>query len=165
MRGGALKAKEKLRINNLKILHFDSTDHMLVAKTKATLGIIGQMSEADILSALQQAHIASDEYYTMAHAAAWNTTFVFPPDAIAADRMLWDQYGHDFTLMCKTKQDKLAGNRLSADRVRDIFGEDGMKIPGMILSDFTTNDTLPSWRKISCRKESTSLRYELVTLH
>ena len=65
---------------------------MLVAKTKATLGIIGQMSEADIFSALQQAHIASDEYYTMVHAAAWNTTFVFPPDAIAADRMLWDQY-------------------------------------------------------------------------
>ncbi len=57
-------------------MHFDSTDHMLVAKTKAILGIIGQMSEADILSDLQQAHIASDEYYTMAHVAAWNTTFV-----------------------------------------------------------------------------------------
>jgi hypothetical protein len=67
IRRGALKAKEKLRINNLKILHFDSTDHMLVAKTKATvdafstaLGIVGQISEADILSALQQTHIASD---------------------------------------------------------------------------------------------------------
>jgi len=38
--------------------------------------------------------------------------------------------------MCKTKQDKLAGNRLSADRIIDIFGEAGTKIPGMILSDF-----------------------------
>jgi hypothetical protein len=116
---------------------------MLVAKTKATvdafstaLGIVGQISEADILSALQQAHIASDEYYNMTHAAAWNTTFEFPPEAIAADRMLWDQCGHDFTLMCKTKQDKLAGNRLSADRVIDIFGKDGTKIPGMLLTDF-----------------------------
>ena len=143
MRRGALKAKEKLRINNLKILHFDSTDHMLVAKTKATvdafssaLGIINQVSEADILGALQQAHIASDEYYTMAHALAWNTTFEFPPEAIAADRVLWDQCNHDFTLMCKTKQDLLASNRLSAARVIDIFGEDGTKIPGMLLSDF-----------------------------
>ena len=117
MRRGALQTKEKLHINNRKILHFDSTDHLLVAKTKATvdafssaLGILSQVSEADILSALQEAHIASDEYYTMAHAAEWNTTFEFPPDAIAADRMLWDQCGHDFTLMCKTKQDKLAGN-------------------------------------------------------
>ena len=38
--------------------------------------------------------------------------------------------------MCKTKQDFLASNRLSADRVIDIFGEDGTKIPGMLLSDF-----------------------------
>ena len=37
MRRGVLKAKEKLRINKLKILHFDSTGHMLVAKTKATV--------------------------------------------------------------------------------------------------------------------------------
>jgi len=143
IRRGALKAKEKLRINNLKILHFDSTDHMLVAKAKTTvdtfssaLGIKSPITEADILNALQQAHIASDEYYNMTHAAAWNTTFEFPHEAIASDRLLWDSCGHDFTLMCKTKQEKLAGNRLSVDRIIAIFGQDGTTIPGMLLSDF-----------------------------
>lgn len=38
--------------------------------------------------------------------------------------------------MCKSKQDKLAGNRLSADRVIDNFGIDGKTIPAMLLTDF-----------------------------
>ena len=127
MRLGTLKTKEKLRINNLKILHFRS---YAGRQNKSNRGCF-LVSFGDHRSSIrsghpQQAHIASDEYYTMAHAAAWNTTFEFPPEAIAADRMLWDQCGHD----------KLASNRLPADRVIDIFGEDGTMIPGMLLSDF-----------------------------
>ena len=133
MQQGALKAKEKFHIKNLKIVHFDSNDHILVTRTKATadafssaLGITGQITEVDILSALQQVHIASDKYYTLAHAAAWNTTFEFPQEAIAADRTLWDQCcSQTFTFYSSLQQ--------GASR--------------------------PSWQTTSCRKESTSLRY------
>ena len=138
-----MKAREKQRINNLKILHFDSKDQLNIATAKKAvdnfaeaLGIAGQISESDILDALQRAHIASDEYYNLKHAAAWNTTFEFPPEAINEDMQLWDQCLRDFTLMCKTKQDRLAGNRLSEARVREVFGHDGTIIPGMLASDF-----------------------------
>jgi hypothetical protein len=143
MRRGALKAREKQRINNLKILQFDSKDHLNIAKAKRAvdsfaeaIGISGQISESDILDALQRAHIASDEYYNLKHAAAWNTTFEFPSEAVTADMQLWEQCSHDFTLMCKTKQGRLADNRLSEARVREVFGHDGTMIPGMLASDF-----------------------------
>ena len=90
----------------------------------------------DILDALQRAHIASDEYYNLKHAAAYNTTFEFPQEAIDEDMQLWKQCSHDFTLMCKTKQDRLADNRLSEARVRAVFGADGTAIPGMLATDF-----------------------------
>ena len=108
MQRGAMKAREKLRINSMKILQFDSTDKGKVAKAKMavdefthSLAIKAQLSDKDILDALQQAHIASDEYYNLKHAAAWDTTFEFPPEAISADMELWKQCSRDFTLMCK----------------------------------------------------------------
>ena len=143
MRTAALKAKEKIRINNLKVLHFDATDKAKIqdAKSKvdsfcSALGITGTLSEKTILDALHQAHIASDEHYNLATAAAWNTTFEFPAEAIAADKQLWDQCSQDFTLMCSTKQRKLASNRLSVERIKSVFGEDGMRVPGMLPTDF-----------------------------
>ena len=139
----ALKSKEHKRLNNLKILRFDDTDKELVQKTKAyadafviALGLNGTISEDQILTALQQAHIASDGYYSVEHAKQWNTTFEFPAEAIAADAALLDSCGNDFTLMCQTKQSKLAHNRISVQRVLDTFGPQGTKIPGMMLPDF-----------------------------
>jgi hypothetical protein len=77
MRAGALKAKERLRLNNLKILRFDSTDNRRIQAAKsavdsfcAALGIKDSLSEEVIMDALKQAHIASDEYYSLANAVA-----------------------------------------------------------------------------------------------
>ena len=135
----ALKAREHKRLNNLKVLRFDDTDKELVQKTKAyadafivALGLGGTISEDQILTALQQAHIASDGYYSVEHAKQWNTTFEFPAEAIAADAALLDSCGNDFTLMCQTKQSKLAHNRISVQRVLDTFGPQGTKVPGMM---------------------------------
>ncbi len=78
----ALKSREHKRLNSLKILRFDDTDKELVQQTKAytnafivALGLGGTISEDQILTALQQAHIASDGYYSVEHAKQWNTTF------------------------------------------------------------------------------------------
>jgi hypothetical protein len=68
----------------------------------------GTISEDLILTALQQAHIASDGYYSVEHAKQLNTIFAFPAEAIATDAALLDSCGNDFTLMCQTKQGKLA---------------------------------------------------------
>ena len=38
--------------------------------------------------------------------------------------------------MCSTKQSKLASNRLSVERIKSVFGEDGMRVPGMLPNDF-----------------------------
>jgi hypothetical protein len=127
MRRGALKAKEKLCINNLKILHFDSTGHMLVTKNSNGGRFI--VSNGD-----HRSSIRSRNHQCLTATRPSNS--LLNHQCLAADRMLWDQCGHDFTLKKLAKQDKLAGNRLSADRVIDIFGEDGTKIPGMLLSDF-----------------------------
>jgi hypothetical protein len=124
-------------------LHFDSTDNELVQITKsfadsfiAALNLGGTISEEQILNALQQAHIASDGYYNVTHAQQWNTTFEFPPEAIAADTALLESCGNDFASMCRAKQSKLAHNRLSVRRVIDTFGPQGTRIPGMLPADF-----------------------------
>ena len=81
MRAGALKAKERLRLNNLKILHFDSTDNQRIQAAKSTvdtfcaaLGIRDSLSDEVIMDALKQVHIASDEYYSLAiqHSSSLN---------------------------------------------------------------------------------------------
>ena len=140
---GVLKSREKQRLNNLKILQFDSKDHQLVHETKVhvdsfitSLNMGSAISESQILQTLQQAHIASDGYYNITNAQQWNTTFEFPPEAIAADAALLKSCAYDFTLMCRRKQEALAHNRLSLRRVIETFGPLGTKIPGMLLSDF-----------------------------
>ena len=47
------------------------------------------LTSANILQALQEAHRSSDKYYTMRHALEWNTDFVIPREAIAADLALF----------------------------------------------------------------------------
>jgi hypothetical protein len=89
IRQAANKAKEKLRINALKILQFDSRDTSLIQESfhNSMAFIHGVqlnygLTKQDILLALQKAHQASDEYYTMRHAMEWDTTFVIPSEAI-----------------------------------------------------------------------------------
>jgi hypothetical protein len=79
------------------------------------------------MSALRAAHTAADEYYTVRHALAWNTDFVFPAEAIEADSTLFRECGYDFAKMCQYKQSKLAHNRLSTERIYSIFGSTGTK--------------------------------------
>jgi hypothetical protein len=133
-----LKSREHKRLNR-----FDSTDNKLLQQTKAyadafitALNLGGTISEDQILTALQQAHIASDGYYSVEHAKQWNTTFEFLAEVIAADAALLASCGNDFTLMCKTKQSKMAHNRISVQRIIDTFGPLGTKVPGMLFSDF-----------------------------
>jgi len=64
------------------------------------------------MAALQAAHTAASEYFTVRHALAWNTDFVIPADAIAADSMLFRDCSYDFPAMCRYKQRRLAHNRL-----------------------------------------------------
>ena len=106
----ALKVKEKLRINSLQLLHFDARDDEIVQASlqQAQLFINGLnlsigLTSSDILQALQEAHKAADEYYTMRHAQAWNTDFVIPQEAIDADSALFLECGHDFAEMCRRK--------------------------------------------------------------
>lgn len=87
------------------------------------------------MNALQQARIASDGYYNVTHAQQWNTTFEFPPEAIAVNVAILESCGNDFALMCRAKQSKLAHNRLSVRRVIETFGPQGTKISGMLPAD------------------------------
>jgi hypothetical protein len=102
----AAKSKEWLRLNSLKVLHFDSRDTQLIDKALQQ----AQLFNFGMLSALESAHRASDEYYTLRHAQAWNTDFVIPQTAIDEDSALFRQCGYDFTQMCQHKQHKLASN-------------------------------------------------------
>ena len=102
------------------------------------LQLSSTLTTQDIMSALQAAHTAADEYYTVQHALAWNTDFVFPAEAIAADSALFRECGYDFATMCRYKQSKLVHNRLSTERIFSIFGLTGTKIPGVSLLDFNT---------------------------
>ena len=77
----AAKEKEKIR---LKLLHFDSRDDQLIQDSFQQvltftdgLQMPSTLTKQDIMSALQAAHTAADEYYTVRHALAWNTDFVF----------------------------------------------------------------------------------------
>jgi len=88
------------------------------------------------MMALTAAHQASDEYFTSRHTAAWDTTFVIPPEALASDAALFRQCNEDFPTVCRHKQSLLASNRLSLDRVHSIFGSDGRRVPGVDPRDF-----------------------------
>jgi len=136
------KTVEKLRINALKILHFDSRDTSLVQESlhKAMAFIHGLqlnygLTKQDILLALQKAHQASDKYYTMRHAMEWDTTFVIPSEAIVNDSALFRDCDYDFPKMCHYKQNLLAANRISRHRINSVFGTDGQRIPGVDLRD------------------------------
>ena len=85
------------------------------------------LTSDNILLALQEAHRAADEYYYIRHAMEWDTTFLIPAEAIAADSKFFRDCQYDFSKMCRYKQDKLASNRLSVARIIDLFGEDGRK--------------------------------------
>ena len=111
----AAKAKEKIRLNSLKLLHFDSRDEKLIQDSIQQvltftdgLQLPLALTKHDLMSALQAAHTAAEEYYTVRHAMAWNTDFVFPVEAIAADAALFRDCGYDFATMCRHKQSKLA---------------------------------------------------------
>ena len=99
--------------------------------------------------ALTAAHQASDEYFTSRHTAAWDTTFVIPPAALASDAALFRQCNMDFPTMCRHKQSLLAKNRLSLHRLHSIFGSDGLRVPGVdprdfnILCEFAVNGITP----------------------
>ena len=65
----ALKVKEKLRLNALKILQFDARDEVIVNASYHQvnqfvhgLNLNFGLTPKDILCALQDAHRASDEY-------------------------------------------------------------------------------------------------------
>jgi len=129
----------------LKLLHFDSRDDQLIQDSFQQvliftdgLQLVSKLTTQDIMSALQAAHTAASEYYTVRHALAWNTDFVFPVEAIEADAALFQDCGYDFAKMCRYKQSKLAHNRLSSDRIFSIFGPTGTKIPGVSSMDFDT---------------------------
>ena len=92
----ASKAKEKIRLNSLKLLHFDTRDVQLINDSYQQvlnfaegLHLSLSLTTQDIMAALQAAHTAASEYFTVRHALAWNTDFVIPADAIAADSMLF----------------------------------------------------------------------------
>ena len=99
--------------------------------------------------ALTAAHQAADEYFTSRHTAAWDTTFVIPPEALVSDAVLFRQCNMDFPAMCRHKQSLLAKNRLSLDRLHSIFGLDGLRVPGVdprdfnILCEFAVNGITP----------------------
>ena len=180
IRQAATKAKEKLRINALKILHFDSRDTKMVQESlhKAMTFIHGLqlnfgLTEQDILLALQKAHQASDEYYTMRHAMEWDTTFVIPSEAIVNDSALFRDCDYDFPKMCRYKQNLLAANRISRHRINSVFGTDGQRIPGVDLRDinillgFADNGiTPPVASSFSPEKENVApLRDRYLKLH
>jgi hypothetical protein len=80
----------------LKLLHFDSRDEQIIRESYQQvlaftngLQLSYGLTSADILSALQAAHKAADEYYTVRHALAWNTDFIIPAEAIEADSTLF----------------------------------------------------------------------------
>ena len=142
IRQAANKAKEKLRINALKILQFDSRDTSLIQESFHNsmafihgLQLNYGLTKQDILLALQKAHQASDEYYTMRHAMEWDTTFVIPSEAIVNDSTLFRDCDYDFPKMCRYKQNLLAANRISRHRINSVFGTDGQRIPGVDLKD------------------------------
>jgi hypothetical protein len=89
------------------------------------------------LFALKSAHRASDVYYTLRHAQAWNTDFVIPHIAVDEDTALFRQCGYDFTQMCQHKQRRLASNRLSVARIAAVFGDHADRIPGVDQRDIT----------------------------
>jgi len=138
----AAKSKERLRLNSLKVLHFDSRDRILInnALHQINLFTSGMQFEFKltyeiVMAALESAHRASDEYYTLRHAQAWNTDFIIPQAAIDDDSALFRQCSYDFTQMCKIKQTRLAYNRISVQRIDTIFGQRGDKIPGVDQRD------------------------------
>jgi len=129
----------------LKLLQFDSRDTRLIQDSYQQvltfmdgLHLSSHLSPTNIQSALQAAHTAADEYYTVRHALAWNTDFVIPADAIVADSILFQEYGYDFARMCRHKQSKLSHNCLSVERIQSIFGATGTHIPGVSSRDVNT---------------------------
>ena len=96
------------------------------------------LTKQDIMSALQAVHTAADEYYTVRHALAWNTDFVFSCWSNCRGRSVISRLCYDFAKMCRYKQSKLAHNQLSTERILSFFGPTGTTIPGVSLIDFNT---------------------------
>lgn len=88
----AANSKEKLRIDSLRLLHFDSRDDQIIRESLQQvltftegLQLSYGLTNNDILSA----YTAADEYYIVLHALARNTDFAIPVEAIAANSILY----------------------------------------------------------------------------
>ena len=151
-----MKVKEKLRLNSLKLLHFDARDEAIVQQSfeqvqafTSGLQLSFGLKPTHILHALRDAHQAADEYYTMKHAQQWNTDFVIPQEAIAADSALFQHCNYNFAAMCRHKQALLAANRISQERIWSVFGKNGNRVPGVdkkdvqILIEFAVSGITP----------------------
>jgi len=136
----SIEGKGKIRINSLKLLHFDSRDDRIVQTGDFSAGfhLLYGLTNDDIMTALKAAHTAADEHYTVRHALAWNTDFVIHIEAIEADSTLFQSCGQDFAAMCRHKQQLLAHNRLLPERIFSICGPTGQRIPGVTTHDFNT---------------------------
>jgi hypothetical protein len=64
--------------------------------------------------------------------------FVIPVEAIEADSTSFQSCGRDFAAMCRHKQQLLAQNRLSVERIISMLGPTGPRIPGVTMHDFNT---------------------------
>ena len=102
------KSKERLRLNSIKLFHFDSRDTIVINEAfrqvqsfVSGLHLTYGLTTSDILAALQAAHQAADEYYTMRHTEAWDTTFIIPQADIDADMKLFQEFNYDFTSLVK----------------------------------------------------------------
>jgi hypothetical protein len=94
----AANSKEKLRIDSLRLLHFDSRDDQIIRESLQQvltftegLQLSYGLTNNYILSALQAVHTAADEYYIVLHALARNTDFAIPVEAIAANSILYQR--------------------------------------------------------------------------
>ena len=119
--------------------------YVTVKAFSTALGFNIHLSENQIQSALEKAHMASDGYYSLKHAEQWNTTFEFPQSAIDDDTKLWHQCSKDLATLYRTKQSALSSNRLSVRRVLQAFGPRGKMLHSdfMILMDFAPNEITP----------------------
>ena len=162
IRQSAAKSKEKIRINDFRDEAIINESLQVALAFVNALQLSYGLTSDDILLALQDAHRAADEYYTIRHAMEWDTSFFIPEEAIAADSTLFRDCHDNFSQMCRYKQNKLASNRLSVARIVDIFGKDGQKIPGVnptdvnILLDFAQHGILHPSQTIFEPKASTS---------
>lgn len=138
-----LNLRERRRLDKMPILSTADRDQRLVQETAQTataccsiLFPTSQIPVQDILTFLQEAHVAAADTRGVLAASRWGANFQFSALTVTAHTAEFLRHGNSLAAVARSRRAATISNSFSTRRVVECFGEDGSLCPALSPQDF-----------------------------